>query len=199
MKTHLGPHPDPPADFASRALPISIYRRPWFRIHRLAHTPLHFGRSGDNRFDAPTAEFGVLYVGKDEHCAFIETFGHATGECVVDSSELAARGLVRVQPRRPLRLVDLSGHGLARVGADARLAAGESYDPPHRWALAIHDHPKQPDGIVYTSRHDPSRLCAAIFERAAPHLRVTSLGCLADPMHLALLEMLLDHYQFGLV
>jgi hypothetical protein len=199
MKAAPGPHPDPPADLVNRALPLTIHRRPWFRIHRLPYAPLYFGRSGDNRFDAPAGEFGVLYVGKDEHSAFIETFGHATGIRVVDSRELAARALVKVQPRRPLRLVNLSGKGLARLGADARLTAGESYDPSHRWALAIHAHPKKPDGIVYAARHDPSRLCAAIFERAETDLRVTSLGCLADPMHLALMEKVLDAYHFGLV
>ncbi len=85
---------------------------------------MHFGRSGDNRFDAPDGEFGVLYAGKDERCAFIEVFGHATGMRFVEQSELAARGLARIAPRRPLRLVNLTGEGLARLGADARLDLG---------------------------------------------------------------------------
>jgi hypothetical protein len=169
------------------------------RIPRLAFAPLHFGRSGDNRFDAPAGEFGVLYVAKDERGAFIETFGHATGVRLVDHREIAARGLVRIVPRRPLRLVNLTGAGLARLGADARLTAGESYDPPHRWARAIHDHPTQPDGIVYTARHDPSRLCAGIFDRAAGGLTVVSLGSLADATNVALLAGLLDRYDFGIV
>lgn len=199
MKTSLDPHLDPPAKFAACKLPISTYQRPWFRIHQLKHGPLFFGRSGDNRFDAPAAQFGVLYVGKDERCAFIETFGHETGVRVVEQAELARRGLARVVPRRSLRLVNLAGAGLARLGADARLTTGESYDPPHRWALAIHEHPKKPDGIVYTSRHDPSRLCAAIFDRASADLRVELLGSLADPAHTELLARLLDTYDLGLV
>jgi hypothetical protein len=198
-KTTLGFHPLPPADFAARPLPITIYRRPWFRIHRLTHGPLYFGRSGDNRFDAHAGEFGVLYVGKDERCAFIETFGHATGVRVVDHGELAARGIARVTPKRPLRFVNLTSVGLARLGADARLTAGESYDPPHRWARAIHDHPKKPDGIAYTARHDPSRVCAAIFERVSADLAVTALGSLMDPAHVPLVATLLDTYKFGLV
>lgn len=199
MKTNLGPHPDPPTDLATRPLPITIYGRPWFRIHRLAQGPLFFGRAGDNRFDAPGGEFGVLYVGKDERCAFIETFGHATGVQLVVQSELAVRGLALITPKRPLRLVNLAGDGLARLGADARLTAGESYDVAHRWALAIHDHPKKPDGIVYTARHDPSRLCAAIFDRAGVELAFASLGSLADPAHATLIATMLDTYGFGLV
>jgi hypothetical protein len=199
MKTALGPHPDPPADFAKRPLPITIFRRPWFRIHRLTHGPLYFGRSGDNRFDAPAGEFGALYVGKDERCAFIETFGHATGVLFVEHLELAARGLARVTAKRPLRLANLAGKGLARLGADARLSAGESYDVARRWAQAIHDHPKRPDGIAYTARHDPSRVCAVLFDRISAELNVTALGSLSAPEHAALVATLLDTYGFGLV
>ncbi len=199
MKLTLGPHPDPPSDLAARTLPVRSTRRAWFRIHRLAFGPLFFGRSGDNRFDAPAGEFGVLYVGADAHCAFIETFGHATGVRVVDRQELAVRGLTRVLPQRPLRLVDLTSDGLARLGADARLTAGESYEPPHRWALAIHEHPKKPDGLLYTARHDPARICAALFDRAEPVLRVAPLGSLGDPAHDTLVGRILDTYDFGLV
>ncbi|KYF64378.1 hypothetical protein BE11_37860 [Sorangium cellulosum] len=199
MKLTLGPHPDPPLDLATRPLPVTIFRRCWFRIHRLAQDPLFFGRSGDNRFDAPGGEFGVLYAGKDERCAFIEVFGHATGVRFVEQGELAARGLARIAPRRPLRLVNLAGEGLARLGADARLTSGESYAAAHRWALAIHDHPRRPDGIVYAARHDPSRICAALFDRASAEVEVTPLGSLADPARAALLARLLDTYRFGLV
>jgi hypothetical protein len=198
MKT-LGPHAVPPADFATHPLPVTIYRRPWYRIHRVAHGPIFFGRSGDNRFDAPADEFGVLYVAKDERGAFIETFGHTTGVRLVEQRELAARGLARIEPKRPLRLVNLTGGGLARLGADARLTVGESYEVAHQWALAIHAHPQKPDGIVYNARHDPSRLCAAIFERARADLKAKHLGSLANPAHAVLVAALVDTYGFGLV
>jgi hypothetical protein len=141
----------------------------------------------------------VLYLGKDEHCAFIETFGHATGIRFVDRAELSRRSLARVIPKRPLRLLDLSGKGLARLGADARLTTGESYDPPRSWSVAIHDHPQKPDGIVYSARHDPSRRCAAIFDRASAAFDVDLLGCLADPANAQLLGDILDTYDFGII
>jgi hypothetical protein len=198
MKT-LGPHAVPSADFAAHRLPITIYRRPWYRVHRIAYGPTFSGRSGDNRFDAPAGEFGVLYVGKDEHCAFVETFGHATGVRLVEQSELAARALARIEPKRPLRLVNLTGDGLARLGADARLTVGESYEVAHQWSLAIHAHPQKADGIVYNARHDPSRVCAAIFERVSLDLETKELGSLASPAHEALVAAILDTYRFGLV
>jgi RES domain-containing protein len=197
-KRSLGRHASPPRDFATRPLLLTIYRQPWFRIHQTALNPLYFGRSGNHRFDAPAGQFGVLYLGRDEHCAFIETFGHATGVRFVDRAELLRRSLARIVPKRPLRLLDLSGKGLARLGADARLTTGESYAPPQSWARAIHDHRQQPDGIVYSARHDPSRRCAAVFDRVAADFDVDLLGCLADPAHAQLLGGILDTYDFGI-
>src|SRR5437762_11609857 len=74
-----GSHPDVPRSLVQRQLPLTAFQKPWFRIHNLQFDPLYFGSSGDNRFDAPASEYGVLYVGQDDYCAFVETIGHATG------------------------------------------------------------------------------------------------------------------------
>ncbi len=120
-----GPHPEPLPDLASRALPLVDLAGPWFRVHQLHHDPLYFGRSADGRFNSPSAEYGVLYAGSDPHCAFIETFGQSTGVFTVTLAALVGRGLSRIKSRRLLRLVDLTGQGLARLGADERLCSGE--------------------------------------------------------------------------
>ncbi len=194
-------HPDPPKPFDSvhllvRKFPASNL---WFRIHRAAHAPLFFGTSRANRFDAPAGEFGVLYVGGDPHCAFIETFGHATGTLSVSEAELRARRLSTVRASRELRLVDLRGEGLARMGADAELTSGADYRLSQRWALAIHEHPRRPDGLVYRARHDPARTSVAIFERVAPELTAAPGAALLDPTNTALLGQILNTYKFGLV
>jgi hypothetical protein len=160
--------------------------------------PLFFGRTGGNRFDAPAGEYGVLYTAADAHIAFIEAFGRNPKVNVVSLTELGARPLTRVVAGRPLRLVDLTGPGLARIDADARLPTG-SYDLAHRWSLALHEHPEQPDGLLYRSRFDPSRLCAAIFERAADALSTEPLGSLADAANATLLADILSTYEFGLI
>lgn len=162
-----GPHPDPAERLDSVSLPLKSATQPWFRSHRAGYEPLYFGRTRRNRFDAPGGEFGTLYVRQDLHCVFLETFGHSTGEVdFVTRAELEARALVSIETRRPLRLVDLSGRGLARLRADARLCTG-SMTVSQRWALALQRHPDEPDGIYYRSRHDPDRYCAAIFDRAS--------------------------------
>ncbi len=193
------PHPEPPPSFGSKKLSTTRRMRQWYRVHQTAKEPLYFGKNGGNRFDAPAGEFGVLYVGDDQHCAFIETFGHATGTRSVTMGELAVRCLAVITTTRPLRLLDLTGRGLARIGADARLTSGDDYGLAHRWSRAIHDHPSEPDGIIYCARHDPSRFSAALFERTGPMLVATSAGTFLDPPNAVLLGRILDDYKFGLI
>jgi hypothetical protein len=194
-------HPEPPKAFDSVKLLVRTFpaSRRWFRIHRAIHDPLYFGRARGSRFDAPAGEFGVLYVGADAHCAFIESFGHATGTLSVSEAELRARTLSVVRASRELRLVDLRGEGLARMGADAELTSGYDDGLAQRWAGALHAHRRRPDGIVYRARHDPQRSCAALFERVAPWLTATRTGSLLDAKNVPLLGRILDTYRFALV
>jgi len=194
----LAPHPEPPADLGACDLPLVTTDQPWFRAHEVSRDPVFFGRSGDHRFDAPGQEFGVMYVGQDEHCAFIETFGHETGIRVVDEETLSKRGLARIAYSRPLRLVRLFGDGLVRLGADARLATGD-YRLAQRWALALHDHPDTPDGIMFISRHDDQRFCAALFDHIAAKINVEPLGAWADRTNAKILAGILETYDFGLI
>jgi hypothetical protein len=192
----LTEHPEPPKSFRLLITRVSF---PWYRIHALEHDPIYFGREPRNRFDAPAGEFGVLYVAKDAHGAFVETFGHATGLRYVTLDELEKRTLSLIDSKRPLRLADLRGNGLARMGADAALTSGTNHGLSRRWALAIHDHRSQPDGILYRARHDPKRTCAAIFDGAESELVARSGGTFLRPESRALLGDILDTCGFGLL
>jgi hypothetical protein len=192
------PHPEPPADLDARPLPLREWIAPCYRLHAAGRDVLHFGRSGNNRYDAPAAEFGVLYAGEDLACACIETYGQATGVRIVTVTALRARDLARLQSNRPLRLVDLTGPGLARLGADERLCAGE-HRLAQRWALGIWSHPSTPDGLLYRARHDPSRAALALFDRAGASLQAVGLGNLMEPAHASILAAALDAYGFGLI
>jgi len=193
-----GPHPPPP-ELDGRPLPLRTLDQPWFRVHPRALSGVFFGRSGLHRFDAPEGEFGVLYLGADPHAAFIETFGHghAGADRLVTLRALRRRLLSRVELDRPLRLVDLTESGLVRIGADMRLCTGD-YTVAQRWSAALRGHADAPDGLLYRSRHDGARLCAAVFDRAAPAASSTPLGALSEPVNRRLLADLLDTYDFGL-
>src|SRR3990172_9226613 len=146
-----GPLPSPPGDLGERALPLRTIERSWFRFHAPGRATVHFGRKAENRFNAPGGEFGVLYLAADPAGAFIEVFGRVSGPRVVTPGQLARRNLAEVRPPRPLRLLNPIGAGLARIGADARLFAGE-HEVARRWSLALHWHPQAPDGILYPAR-----------------------------------------------
>lgn len=193
-----GRHPEPPTDLNQRSLPLIAAHTPWFRIYQSNYAPLFFGRTGRYRFDAPAGEFGILYAGHDEYCAFIETFGHSLNSRVVTMDELKRRDLACLVANRPLRLVDLTGSGLSRLGADNRVCTGD-YLLAQRWALALWRHDDQPDGLSYRSRLDPSRQCVALFDRAQEAVTASSLGSLADSRHRRLLASLLDMYGIGLL
>jgi hypothetical protein len=193
-------HPEPPPTLASIRLLIRPIAASWFRLHSVRYDALHFGKDPLNRFDAPAGQFGVLYVGRDPHCAFIETFGHETGRTpFVTEAELRSGELSIVETTRALRLVDLRGEGLARMGADAALIVGPDCALSRRWALALHDHPRAPDGVLYRARHDPARTCAAIFDRAKSVTTAKRSGTLLDPKNAPLLGKILDAYGYGLV
>ena len=196
----LGPHPPPPSNPKTLKLAPLIAKRvePLYRIHRVRQAPLFYGKTGNNRFDAPAREFGVLYASFTPEGAFIETFGHATGVRLIEERELAMRALAKLHANKPLRLVDLTGKGLARVGADARLFAGE-HGVAQLWSRTLHDHPEKADGILYLARHDPRQPCAAIFDRARPVISATTQGSLIDASMVSLVQSLLDEYDFGLV
>lgn len=67
----------PPADLASRKplIHVSTDSDTWYRSHAMGKGPLFFGKTMTQRWDAPEGEYGVLYLGFDPFCAFIESIG----------------------------------------------------------------------------------------------------------------------------
>jgi hypothetical protein len=195
-----GPHPDPPGDLDRHPLPLTTVHAgaSWSRIYLLGVSPKYFDPSNKHRFNSPGGEFGVLYAGSDDRCAFVEAFGRNLGLRLVSMAELALRGRSRVEAIKDLRLVDLTGPGLARIRADGRLTTGD-YRVAQRWSLALHRHPDQPDGIMWRSRLDQSKTCFAVYERAASSTEVTALCSLSNPTFSSQLAGILDFYSFGLV
>src|SRR3954469_14452002 len=96
-----GPHPEPPPDLASRPLHLLTIDHAWVRSHPTTFEPLYFGRSGDNRFDAPHGEYGVLYLAREVEGAFVETFGRRLEYRAVTMAALRQRVLTEVRAVAP--------------------------------------------------------------------------------------------------
>jgi hypothetical protein len=164
------PVPLPPADLATRRLPIvelpagTALRR----IHRTANPPIHCS-AGPGRFDSPAGRFGVLYAARGFDGAFAETILRNPARRLVSLREIEARSLAVLALGTTVRLVDLTGPGLSALGLDARFLSGP-YDPCGAWAEALAAHAAAPGGILYPSRFDPSEHCVALFDRPAPLL-----------------------------
>jgi hypothetical protein len=176
----IGPAPFPPPDLASKPLPLAIWPAgsSVVRIHRRQHDPLHFspgsGRPPAGRYDSASGRFGVLYAAQGFEGAFVETVLRHPGNPLVSLSEIEARALSALAIDAEIRLVDLTGPGLSRLGLDARLLTGP-YGPSRTWADALHAHPQEPGGILYPSRFDPSQICVALFDRVSAHIAPASV------------------------
>ena len=189
--------PLPPADLVTRDLPIEAVPAgtTFVRIHRSTLGALHFGASGDNRFDDPDGRYGVCYAAWTLRGAFAETCLRELGARLVPLSRLASRSATTLRTETELRLVVLHGPWLARVGATAAVSSG-TYDVSQPWSRALHAHPATVDGIVYRSNHDNSELCVALFDRCRDRLVEASCDeLLADRTALG---RLLDAYKVGL-
>ena len=131
----------PPADLNSRD-PL-IYTPPsptiWFRSHQLAKHPVYFGKGMAYRWDAPEGEYGVLYLGADEFCAFMESIGRgALRTRLIRAAQVHERGFSKIRFKRPFRLIDMvSSGGLTRLGAEGSLTSGAGYKNSQRWSKAL--------------------------------------------------------------
>jgi len=151
------------------------------RVTRAAST--YCGKSGANRFDDPAGGYGVCYLGLGKGkdglmVAFAESVLHdqtaTDGGFDVAVSELESQQVVRFAPPGKLRLADLTGAALKRIGLDGRISTITPYDMPQSWSAAIHAHPDKVDGIAYVSRHYNLGVAVALFDRAKERLVASS-------------------------
>ncbi len=186
--------PLPGSDLALRPLPIRTTMGPWIRAHGLHRHPVHFGHSGLNRFDDPDKAFGVLYTAEDLVAAYAETVqlvSGAHGRRGPSETWLRGRGWSRLVSVRPLRLVNLVGPDLARLGIDNRISAGPR-ETAQAWAKALHAHPDAPDGVRYMSRHLGDSVCVALFDRCSSDLLVLETAGFTDDI-VVLVRLLQAH------
>ncbi len=161
--------PFPPSDLHGRR-PNIVSLPAGSEIHRFytaIYEPIFFDQSRTGRFNAPDGSYGVLYVAKLVNGAFAETFLRSPGNTLIDGGFLKRKAYARLGILSSLKLIDLTGPGLAIVGATAEVPhSGLPYDTAQGWSKALFDHPARADGIAYHARHDDTEICYAIFDRA---------------------------------
>jgi len=161
--------PSPPQNLSARS-PVVFDLAPddqLFRFYRQRFAPVYFDRSKSGRLNAPNGEFGVLYAAVTRAGAFAETFLRRAGATLIAADFIAARGLATLRILQPLKLAQMFGNGLAKIGATAEVTHSSApYDVPQDWALQLHAHPGSFDGIAYRARHNDSEICVALFDRA---------------------------------
>jgi len=141
---------------------------PIHRAHGRQFDPLSFNRKQglDFRFSSLNVDglpIGVLYGADSLMGAISETLFHtvpADGDRIKPRAILMASiekyALSVLQPARPLKLIDLTGHGLGRLGmpvthGELILSNAAQYAQTRAWAEAFYRHPVQADGFLWVS------------------------------------------------
>ncbi|WP_336717929.1 RES family NAD+ phosphorylase [Asaia bogorensis] len=171
----------PPSNFSEATLALttvsagSRYGR--ILLRRFSDT-LGFGKN-ESRFsdprDLPAPErFGVLYVGTSLKVCFVEAILRDSrdgiiGELLFAEQEITDRDYATIEVVADLRVVDLRSDNPLRMGIPSDVIGGSDQRLARQWSLALHDHPAEPDGILYPSRLN-EEINLAIFERAIPKL-----------------------------
>ena len=165
----------PPADFTDLPLHIrNMCVTSLKRIGRHGSGEPYFGKHAANRFDDPHKRFGTCYCGPHLDTAIAETVLHdevpEKGQFRIRQEELDTRYLVTFAEGSGsgvLRLADLTGSHLKRLGGDNSLSAEYPYDVTQQWSAAVHAHPANVDGFVFVSRQLNNKRAVVVFDRAS--------------------------------
>lgn len=191
---------DPPDFLKRQNLPLTSVEGTLYRIsHQRFADPIYWSRRGLYRLDSPVADYGVLYTGRTFETALLEVFGDQWLD-----SRIAARDFLKefdvceLRLQRHLKVVNLSGKELNRLGTDANIFASLAYDVTREWARAFMEHPDKPQGIRYPSRKNERLHNFALFSTPAAiaAARVTRRYPLLEHPHLF---RLLQSYKVALV
>jgi hypothetical protein len=182
----------PPLAFGSRPLSLAEIDRGtlWHRLYQSRFPdPLGYGL-GPSRFSdpetglVPPERFGVIYLGSSIKVCFAEAILRDRGAARVQAfpvawAELEAWTCAQIRVETTLRLVDLRGDGLVRMGIPTDVGRATAHELARLWSRALWAHDTKPDGIVYDSRLN-GETNLAIFDRALPKLAAVAAPRLVD-------------------
>jgi hypothetical protein len=190
----------PPSDLGQRRLRLVRVPEILLRISRAGYRdPIFWSRLGRNRFDLPDGRYGLLYTAQDLETCMLEVFGDRwVKERVLAVTALPKFEVLNFAVRWELRVADMTGHALNRLGPDANLFASNDYALTQEWSRQLMIHAQARDGIRYHSRKNPRKHNYAIYDTtvAKASLRVLErrpLGALPE------LYTILDKYEVALI
>lgn len=172
----------------------------WYRCHGRDHSAVYFNRAPfGSRFNSTSGDFGTLYLAESIEGAFVVGLVYDVtlkgGPARVISDELLRNKVLSVVAfPTALRLLDLTGRGLALAERDLKLLSC----PPTEscpFAEQVYAHPDAYDGIRYPSRHNPNLSCVALFERPRAAPAVVLLGSWISADLLSKTRSLMTRYQ----
>ena len=168
--------------FAAQALAITEIdaNDVWRRLYLTKYpNPLGFGyalsRFSDPRLTAkPPVRFGVVYLGRSVKVCFAEAIQRdravgRSGSFPIEYAELEDWTCAEIAVVARLKLVDLRGDGVIRMGIPTDVAQAKSHKLGQTWSRRIWEHPDKVDGIIYASRLN-GETNIAVYDRALAKL-----------------------------
>lgn len=198
-------YPDPPAALPAALLTTVPAGTSVWRIHSatrgaadLNPTPRPRVRAG-GRFDSMDGSYAYLYIGDSPAAAVAETLCRNLpvdqSPRLIPRAQVSGRVLSELRTTRPLRVVDLTGTGAARINAGVWLTKCDpsGYLHTRRWAAAILAANPRVDGVQYRPRHDENTLSWMLADSPATtaHPAVEAVGGLIP------LDSADGHYLLG--
>jgi RES domain-containing protein len=157
-----------------------------FRISSHSTGEPYFGRSGAKRFDAPEPNpklFGACYLGKTLKVAMAESILHdedpVNGKFVIATKMIENKFVIRFTGAT-LKVADLTGASLKKMGGNADLSGTANYEITQQWSLAIHQNPENYDGFQYMSRHLNDSVAVILFDRSGSKIKMASATKLVE-------------------
>ena len=162
----------------------------WRRLYQSRFpNPLGYGFSPSRFSDPETSlippeRFGVIYFGSSIKVCFVEAILRDRGvgrthTFPVEWAELEAWSFAEIRVDTTLRVVDLRGDGLVRMGIPTDVARARAQDLARIWSRAFWGHDAKPDGLMYDSRLN-GETNVVVFDRALPHLVAVATPRLVD-------------------
>ena len=185
--------PLPPAVFDNAPL-IATWAQRIIRVHhsQFGATEFNPGRGTGGRFDPLRDRNGrivpTLYGAGTLDGALSETIFHDVplrGERRIAISTLMPLQASTLQPVRPLRLVDLRGFGLGRLGLSRRQlidSDADQYPATRAWAAVLYDRVPESDGMIWVARHHDLSEAVILF---GTRVERTEFAVIAPPRPLA--------------